>query len=277
LDPPDNQFRIRLVCTLLDSCGQYFDHGNSKKKLDCFLLYFQVSYKVVFGTRLAHSLLLRSSQRFYMYKKDACYFYENRIFPIDIEYVYTETLNALKPNFKYATTYAQACELVAELEKEMRDSLAKSMQAPQSDTLEAINEYDEQADEDDEYESDSYQQLAYDDEKKHVTSCPRAGYEDDEGENDDSMGASKNQGSGPPRFSNMTSVAGGNQSSDDNEAVDLSDKEDANVVLQSRPKAQFSTEDEDFIKAFDSVIVENVTVGFSMAFGCANAPSHRPY
>ena len=41
-DPPEHLFRIRLVCTLLDSCGQYFDRGTSKKRLDCFLLYFQV-------------------------------------------------------------------------------------------------------------------------------------------------------------------------------------------------------------------------------------------
>ncbi len=45
LDPPEHLFRIRLVCTLLDSCGQYFDRGTSKKRLDCFLIYFQVNEK----------------------------------------------------------------------------------------------------------------------------------------------------------------------------------------------------------------------------------------
>lgn len=43
LDPPEHLFRIRLVCILLDTCGQYFDRGSSKRKLDCFLVYFQVS------------------------------------------------------------------------------------------------------------------------------------------------------------------------------------------------------------------------------------------
>ena len=42
LDPPEHLFRIRLVCVLLETCGQYFDRGSSKKKLDCFLVYFQV-------------------------------------------------------------------------------------------------------------------------------------------------------------------------------------------------------------------------------------------
>lgn len=43
-DPPDHLFRIRLVCTLLDTCGQYFSHGLSKVKLDYFFIYFQVKY-----------------------------------------------------------------------------------------------------------------------------------------------------------------------------------------------------------------------------------------
>ena len=44
LDPIDNFFRVRLVCVLLDTCGQYFDRGSTKKKLDCFLLYLQRYY-----------------------------------------------------------------------------------------------------------------------------------------------------------------------------------------------------------------------------------------
>lgn len=42
LDPYDNYFRSRLVCVLLDTCGLYFDHGTTKKKLDAFLVFFQV-------------------------------------------------------------------------------------------------------------------------------------------------------------------------------------------------------------------------------------------
>lgn len=47
LDPPEHLFRIRLVCTLLDTCGQYFDRGSSKRKLDCFLIYFQARVRLV--------------------------------------------------------------------------------------------------------------------------------------------------------------------------------------------------------------------------------------
>lgn len=43
IDPPEDCFRIKLVCTLLETCGEYFDRGLLKKKLDIFLLYFQVN------------------------------------------------------------------------------------------------------------------------------------------------------------------------------------------------------------------------------------------
>ena len=42
LDPPEHLLRIRLVCTLLQTCGDYFHRGLSMRKLDCFLVYFQV-------------------------------------------------------------------------------------------------------------------------------------------------------------------------------------------------------------------------------------------
>lgn len=41
LDPPEDFFRARLVITLLETCGHYFDRGSSKRKLDRFLIYFQ--------------------------------------------------------------------------------------------------------------------------------------------------------------------------------------------------------------------------------------------
>ena len=49
VDPPDNYFRVRLVCCLLDTCGLYFDHGSAKKKLDVFLIFFQVRLWISLG------------------------------------------------------------------------------------------------------------------------------------------------------------------------------------------------------------------------------------
>ncbi|CAH9111210.1 unnamed protein product [Cuscuta epithymum] len=41
LDPVEDCFRIRMVITLLETCGHYFDRGSSKRKLDRFLIHFQ--------------------------------------------------------------------------------------------------------------------------------------------------------------------------------------------------------------------------------------------
>jgi regulator of nonsense transcripts 2 len=39
---PDDFFRIRLVATLLENCGMFFNRGLAGKKLDYFLSFFQV-------------------------------------------------------------------------------------------------------------------------------------------------------------------------------------------------------------------------------------------
>lgn len=39
---PDDFFRVRLICVMLDTCGMCFDRGTQKKKLDNFLTFFQV-------------------------------------------------------------------------------------------------------------------------------------------------------------------------------------------------------------------------------------------
>ncbi|KAL4017885.1 hypothetical protein IC575_021461 [Cucumis melo] len=41
LDPPEDTFRIRMIITLLQTCGHYFDRGSSKRKLDRFFIHFQ--------------------------------------------------------------------------------------------------------------------------------------------------------------------------------------------------------------------------------------------
>lgn len=48
IDSVDDFFRIRLVCTLLDTCGACFDRGSQKRRLDHFLVVFQVRFFVFF-------------------------------------------------------------------------------------------------------------------------------------------------------------------------------------------------------------------------------------
>lgn len=42
IDPFDDYYRVRMVCTLLDTCGTYFSEGRAAAKLDRFLMFFQV-------------------------------------------------------------------------------------------------------------------------------------------------------------------------------------------------------------------------------------------
>ena len=45
----DHQFRLKLVCVLLGTCGMYMKSGSSKKKMDYFLGYYQLYYWRVRG------------------------------------------------------------------------------------------------------------------------------------------------------------------------------------------------------------------------------------
>lgn len=42
-DAPDDFFRLRLCCTILDACGSCFNSGRSAIKLDTFFIFMQVS------------------------------------------------------------------------------------------------------------------------------------------------------------------------------------------------------------------------------------------
>merc|ERR1712062_405388 len=80
LDPPDDCFRIRLVCTLLDTCGKYFDRGSTKKRLDRFLLYFQ---------------------KYYLSKE---------YIPLDVEFMICDTFDAIRPKLKRYMTFSEAAK-----------------------------------------------------------------------------------------------------------------------------------------------------------------------
>uniref|UniRef100_A0A8C4VT02 Regulator of nonsense transcripts 2 n=1 Tax=Gopherus evgoodei TaxID=1825980 RepID=A0A8C4VT02_9SAUR len=97
LDPPEHLFRIRLVCTILDTCGQYFDRGSSKRKLDCFLVYFQ---------------------RYVWWKKNLEVWTKDHPFPIDIDYMISDTLELLRPKIKLCNSLEESVRQVQDLERE---------------------------------------------------------------------------------------------------------------------------------------------------------------
>lgn len=97
LDPFDSYFRVRLVCVLLDTCGMYFDHGSSKKKLDTFIIFFQ------------------------------CYLFKKRQpLPLEVEYMVTDTLLAIQPNLILYSTPMEAAEAAGEIEKKFRSKFSET-------------------------------------------------------------------------------------------------------------------------------------------------------
>ncbi|KAJ5974399.1 hypothetical protein N7481_011609 [Penicillium waksmanii] len=84
LDLPDDYFRLRLACTLLDTCGHCFDRGSAKKKLDFFLSFFQ----------------------YYICTKDPM--------PMDIDFLVQDTYSALRPQWKLTSDPDEATRIFSE-------------------------------------------------------------------------------------------------------------------------------------------------------------------
>ena len=120
LDPPDHMVRLRLVCVLLDTCGQYFVSGSSKKKLDYYLLYFQ---------------------RYYLFKK-SCY-PTTESFPLGMSQLVQDTISSLRPKLEIFKDFETACEEVLKVEEEFIAVLKEKM--PEYGNSSILKEEDEEA------------------------------------------------------------------------------------------------------------------------------------
>ncbi|KAK8844121.1 hypothetical protein IAR55_006915 [Kwoniella newhampshirensis] len=85
IDAVDDLFRVRLACTLLDTCGACFDKGSQARKLDHFLVVLQL-YTVCKAE-----------------------------LPMDVDFMLTDTLDALRPKMTHLKTLAEAAAAVDEI------------------------------------------------------------------------------------------------------------------------------------------------------------------
>lgn len=106
LDLPDDYFRVRLACTLLDTCGHCFDRGSAKKKLDFFLTFFQ----------------------YYLVTKDPM--------PMDVDFLVQDTYSALRPQWKLETDPEEATRMFGE-------ALSQNYNVPDSERPIEIDEEEE--------------------------------------------------------------------------------------------------------------------------------------
>ena len=139
IDPPENLFRIRLICLLLETCGQYFDRGSSKKKLDYFLSYFQ-----------RYIWFKKSNPYWSEASKDTSSHEENDEFttklrfPVEVDYLVQDTIEPLRPKLHLATSWDMACGFVADVEREVFMKLSKVVDEEQMHALGDIPQQVEQ-------------------------------------------------------------------------------------------------------------------------------------
>lgn len=97
-DPPENLFRLRLICVLLDTCGEFFNRGPGKLKLDCFILYFQY---------------------YFWLKKSSTTWDTQNPFPVTVDYLVTDILKKLRPNLKMKNCFLEAQKVVILLQERL--------------------------------------------------------------------------------------------------------------------------------------------------------------
>ncbi|TFK84735.1 transcription factor [Polyporus arcularius HHB13444] len=86
IDMPDDFFRVRLVCVLLDTVGMCFDRGSQVKKLDQFLTFFQL----------------------YVHCKQ-------QPLPMDVEFMLSDSLEAVRPKMPLFKSFEEAAVAVDEM------------------------------------------------------------------------------------------------------------------------------------------------------------------
>lgn len=232
LDPPEHLFRIRLVCTLLETCGQYFSGGSSKKKLDYFLIFFQ---------------------NYYWFKYTDPIWTIDNPFPIGIDYMYRDTLVMLRPKMQLFQSYKEAQCAIDELRNILYPSLAASVK---DDNIERTDGETEmgiipEIDEDGAVTSGNGSGDAKGMAELHFEESEdysEAQSEDDwvmDGDRDENLGTQEN--------------TQGDQSLSEecNEGV-VMDASELDAALPAGPKRVSCPEDDDFLSALDKMVSDNI-------------------
>jgi regulator of nonsense transcripts 2 len=118
LDPPDDYFRIRLISTILETCGMFFNKGAAGKKLDYFLSFFQ----------------------YYIHTKNPL--------PMDIEFLVQDIFSLTRPQWKLASNLEEASKVFQLAVAQDQKTAGLDKGAEQDDGSNESSSEDENADED---------------------------------------------------------------------------------------------------------------------------------
>ncbi|KAK3988568.1 regulator of nonsense transcripts 2 [Cladorrhinum sp. PSN332] len=142
-DQPDDFFRIRLISTVLETCGTCFKSGIAGRKLDFFLSFFQ----------------------YYIYTKDPL--------PMDVEFLVQDIFALTRPQWKIASNLSEASEVfrLAVAQDQKTSGLDKAAeQADQDDRTSGMSTDDENGD--DVQLVDDEEDVNFDDGEAEVCSTP---------------------------------------------------------------------------------------------------------
>nr|CAG4641458.1 EOG090X0143 [Eurycercus lamellatus] len=174
LDQPDHLMRLRLVLTILDTCGVFFSSGLAKKRLDYYLYYLQY---------------------YYWFKRSLPVWTEDNPFPVAIDFGMKDMFLSLRPKLKPYKSLQEAADAVENLEKELMSKLSQAMPELHMDVVLTESALDCIEEEDFEEADDVRETEDYDPDEEHSLSrsmsqmTTREGGEttqpDDESNNDD--------------------------------------------------------------------------------------------
>ncbi|KAF8557593.1 ARM repeat-containing protein [Imleria badia] len=119
LDMPDDFFRVRLVCVMLDTVGMCFDRGSQKRKLDNFLVFFQ--YYVLCKNEL----------------------------PMDVDFMLSDSLEAIRPKLPMPKTIEEAAAAVDDIFNTLIQNAGLTIEGDSGDDSDDDGERPQQDDEED--------------------------------------------------------------------------------------------------------------------------------
>ncbi|KAI9293747.1 ARM repeat-containing protein [Neoconidiobolus thromboides FSU 785] len=149
-DVPDDCFRIRLCCTILDTCGVYFNAPSSRSIMNEFLTLFQL------------------------------YILSKPFIPIDVQFAINDTFELLRPKLNLFVTYEEAEEALIKIAQNKKQYAFNTLKVPAANPqreVSDIEEDQESSSEDDQSEGSGNEKEEEDLEDSDVSEEP---VEDDE-------------------------------------------------------------------------------------------------
>ncbi|KAJ3089612.1 hypothetical protein HK102_005928 [Quaeritorhiza haematococci] len=228
-DAPHDFFRVRLCCTLLETCGQCFDRGSTGKKLNHFLTFFQVcSVKGAFECRITICAFISdSSLRLANPFLCQMYIYTKIRPPMDVEFLIMDTFELLRPDMPLFGSYEEALE-------EVNKIAVEHMKAQGGANGVVRDDEDDEDDEDEDDEEGTRKKKGEDDEGS------------DSDEDDEDEGARRK-------------ASAGRDDSGEEDGGEEDDEEETLVVHMPENDPEISKEaDEEFEREFSRMMQESL-------------------